>query len=182
MGNTIGDRIDVENHKDRVEINIYGKIKGWQESLLFAWVLMWSLCGIYVAIFFFQPLQFEEKLFLMAYMAFWAYFEYMAVRTWVWRKWGFEKIIVSAKELHIEANLKTFGKPKTYFTENIKDFGLTQKENAFTSSYFNSFWILGGEKLTFNYMGKDIVFGKQLKEEEARRLASVIRRYFKRKK
>jgi hypothetical protein len=132
-------------------------------------------------VFFFQPLSLEEKLFLLVYLAFWAYFEYMAVRTWAWRKWGKEIIEVEAGELRISANLKTFGSPAKYFTQNIKNFGPIRKSTSFSSVYFNSFWILGGESLGFDYMGKKVAFGKQLDSEKAQKLSSLLRKYFKKK-
>jgi hypothetical protein len=181
MSEKIGERIQIEKDKQQLRVEVSGKIKNWQESVLFAWVLMWTLCGLYVMVFFFQPLSFEEKMFLLVYLTFWAYFEYIAVRTWAWRKWGKEIIEISNGEMRLSSNLKTFGAPQKFFTQNVKNFGVVKKTTSFASVYFNSFWIIGGESIGFEYMGKKVAFGKQLSEQEAQKLSSLIRKYFKKK-
>ena len=182
MSDKIGERIEFWKEKSNVTVHISGKVKGWQESLLFAWLIMWSLCGLYIAFYFFQAKVTEEKIFLFVYLIFWGYFEYIVGKTWFWRKWGKEVIKIHEGNLEITNQIRKSGNTERYFTQNISELGLVKNTNlSFVAVYFNSFWIRGGEVLSFKYMGKEIRFGRQLSEEEAKRLLTVLRKYFKKK-
>ena len=181
MSDKIGDRITFWKEKDKVEIHISGKVKPWQESLLFAWLGMWTLCGLYIMVFFFQELNMEEKLFLFVYLVFWGYFEYIVGRTWMWRKWGKEVIQVEGGNLELTNQVRKSGQTNRYFVQNIKNLSFEAEKSSFISIYFNSFWIRGGERISFQYMGKEVRFGRQLSEDECKRLLSVLKKYLRKK-
>ena len=179
----MSDRIEIKKDGNGIIICISGKMKKWHESVLFGWLAAWSFCGIYIMFFFLQPLSFDEKIFLLAYLAFWAYFEYMAARAWIWRKKGVETIKLNDGNLSMDNNLPTFGGHKSYFIENIKNLGfIEKKKNSFSSSYFSSFWIIGGETISFEYFGKLVALGKQIEQEDAQQVLTVLRKFLKRKK
>jgi len=179
----MSERVEIKKDGNGIVIFISGKMKKWHESLLFGWLVIWALCGFYVMAFLFQELSFEEKMFLLAYLAFWGYFEYMAARAWIWRKKGMEILKLGDGNLHMQNNLPTFGSPKSYFLENIKNLGIIQREeNSFSSSYFSSFWIIGGETISFEYFDKTVILGKQLSREDSQKVLTALRKFLKRKK
>ncbi|MGB0403936.1 MAG: hypothetical protein ACPGEG_07555 [Salibacteraceae bacterium] len=182
MSDKIGERIEFWKEKSSVKIHISGKVKGWQESLLFAWLLLWTLCGIYIAVYFFQAVVTEQKVFLFVYLIFWGYFEYIVGKTWFWRKWGKEVIYIHEGNLELTDQIREAGKTQRYFTQNISELTLVKNSNlSFVAVYFNSFWVRGGETISFKCLGKEVRFGKQLTEEEAKRLLTVVRKYLKKK-
>ena len=69
----IGERINYKTEAGNLEVSISGKIPKWQESLLFFWVLAWSLCGIFIVQYLFGDWPRDQKLFLVVYLAFWAF-------------------------------------------------------------------------------------------------------------
>jgi len=176
----IGERINYKTEAGNLEVSISGKIPKWQESLLFFWVLAWSLCGIFIVQYLFGDWPRDQKLFLVVYLAFWAFFEYKAVHAWLWRKFGFESIIVKDGQLFLKNNILDKGKTIKYFTQNIKDFGwLSSNPKSFGNVYFKSFWLVGGETIGFVHFGQKVTFGMQLEEREAAKLIGLIRKHFK---
>lgn len=178
----IGDRISYTIDAGNVDVKISGKIPKWQETLLFVWVVAWSLCGVFIVQYLFGDWPREQKLFLTVYLAFWAFFEYKAVQAYLWRKFGFESIQLSQGELFIKNDVMGRGKQTKYFTENIKEFGwINADSKSFGSVYFSSFWMVGGETIGFKHLGQKVAFGRQLDEREAAKLIGVLRKYFKKK-
>jgi hypothetical protein len=59
--------------------------------------------------------------------------------------------------------------------DNIKRLEVVRRDKTkFLHTLDQSFWIIGGDALSFQYFRKSIVFGKQLSEREAGALAKVI--------
>ncbi len=48
------------------------------------------------------------------------------------------------------------------------------EQKSLQSAWENSPWIRGGERIEFEYMGKNIRFGRKLKESEAKQLFQLI--------
>ena len=68
------------------------------------------------------------------------------------------------------------GKIKVYEFDFIKDFKVIEsKENSFFENLNNSYWVIAGEKLTFDYYGKEIKFGFQLSDTDATALFKYIK-------
>lgn len=178
----IGERITYKTDNGQLEVSISGKIPKWQETLLFGWAIAWSLCGLFILQYLFGDWPKEQKLFLVAYLAFWAYFEYKAVYAWLWRKYGFESITIKNGDLFLKNDLLGRGKVTKYFTQNIKDFGfLNTNPKSFGSVYFNSFWMVGGETIGFKHLSQKVTLGRQLNEKDAAKLIGVLRKHFKKK-
>lgn len=179
---TIGERVSYTVDQGRVEMKITGKIKKWQETLLLTWLVAWTLCGFYILMYLFGDWTLDQKFFLVAYLVFWAYFEYKAAHAWLWRRFGFEQIIVSEGNLTIKNNILGRGKLNKYFTQNIKEFGwISLEEGSFNSVYFKSFWLVGGESIGFKYMGQKIGLGRQLPKSDAAKAIGILKKYFKKK-
>ena len=71
--------------------------------------------------------------------------------------------------------IKKYGTSKEYFIENIDKISLAFPEkNSFQAAWENSPWIRGGERLTFDYKGKSIRFGRKLDEKDAKLLFQLI--------
>tara|TARA_B100000508_G_scaffold141087_1_gene146209 strand:+ start:14578 stop:15312 length:735 start_codon:yes stop_codon:yes gene_type:complete len=180
----MSEKIEIKKSGSGAVIFIAGKMKNWHESVLLAWLVLWTVCGIYIMYSFFQITNQDEKMFLLVYLAFWAYFEYMAARAWIWRRKGKEILKIGEGRLEIRNNLKGFGNPKTYFIDNIKDLKVntSNSNNSFAGTYNKSFWIVGGGSIAFTHLGKEVIFGRQLNAEDCQKVLTALRKYFKRKK
>ena len=178
----IGNKIEFSTEGKRISVEIFGRSTRWKESLLFGWAVAWTICGLYILAFLFGPISTEERFFLMAYLAFWAYFEYKVVYAWLWRKFGKEVLYTSDGNLFIKNDLFGKGEEKKYFLENIQNLGIINHDkSSFSWAFGNSFWVVGGEMIGFDYMGQKIVIAKQIEDADAEQLSKLLKKYFKKK-
>lgn len=180
MSQNIGERIVFEKKDKTLRVEISGRIERWKETVLFAWGIAWTLCGLYIMIFFFGDWTMDEKIFLLIYLAFWAFFEYKVVNTWLWRKFGKEIIMIRDGELELKNDVLGYGSAKRFFVDNIENLDpINADPKAFSTVYNRSFWIIGGESVGFEYMGQKAGFGRQLEEKDAFQLAKLIKKNLK---
>jgi hypothetical protein len=114
--------------------------------------------------------------YLLAFLAFWAYFLLMIGRATLWRLKGFELWRIKDGVLTVKDSLFGYGRAHDYFVDNISRLGLLQIERSSWKYQWNeSDWVIGGERLGFEHLGKKVVFGKGLTEEEARKLVPILK-------
>ena len=135
---------------------------------MFLWLMAWTVCGILVLLNYFRITQQEARVFILVYLSFWAYYEFKIMRTFIWKKWGKEKIWVQDGILHYKKEVNGKGKTEEYEADLINEMRLIDINQRNFSDFINqSFWIKGGERITFSYMSKNIRFGMQISDEEA---------------
>ncbi|MCE9539899.1 MAG: hypothetical protein K8R85_11875 [Bacteroidetes bacterium] len=177
----IGKRISIKRTESELSIVILSLINKLKSRFLFLWFILWSISGIIVLSQYFIMHDPNTKTAIIVWMGFWAYFEYKIFHAYLWRKSGKEKIKINDKKLLYKRDVSGRGKIKTYEIDFIKDLRLIEpKENSFMEDLNNSYWVIGGEKLTFDYYGKEIKFGLQLDEADAKALLKLIMKEIKR--
>ncbi len=162
------DRIFYEEKDGLLTIMVTSTITKAKMNLLFIWLMLWTLCGIIVFSQFFAAHSREMKLMMLVWFAFWSYFEYKIGYAYLWRKTGKEIIRIIDGKLFLKRDIGGSGKEDSYLTGNItklKTIDFNSKQ--FTQTMNNSFWVIGGETVFFEYMGKTIGCGLQLSEPEA---------------
>jgi hypothetical protein len=113
---------------------------------------------------------------LIVWLGFWAYFEFRIFKAFMWRKYGVEKVKLKENKFFYKRDVAGKGKIKVYEFDFIKDIRIVElKENSFADNMNNSYWMVGGEKLAFDYYGKEIKFAMQIEESEAKALMKVIK-------
>lgn len=173
----IGKRISIKHKEEEISIVIVSAIEKKKIALLFTWLFLWSIGGVIVFVQLFIIKEAETKVALAVWLAFWTYFEYKIIIAFLWRKSGVEKIKLRANSLFYKRSIAGRGKVRNFQFDFIKDFKtITPKENSFSESVNNSYWVIAGERLTFDYMGKEIKFGIQLPEKEADQLYRIIKK------
>ncbi len=148
-----------------------------KEALLITWAIAWILCGAYV-IYARTELAEDDPLrqYLLAFLAFWAYFAFKIGRVVLWRTKGFELWRIKDGSLTIKDSILGYGKASTYFVENIQKLGLLNFDETSIKWQLNdSPWVMGGERLGFEYLGKKVIFGKGITDEEARNVLSLLK-------
>ena len=121
-------------------IVISGKIPRWQESVLFSWAVLWMFCGIAVIWQIFGEWPREQKMYMLIFLVFWAYFAYKGLYALVWRLWGKEMIKVTPESILVKRDIKSYGKAIRYQRDNIKDVRLNEQDDrSFATVYHNSF-------------------------------------------
>lgn len=176
----ISERISFRKSPDETTIIITGKIDRSKESLLLAWILAWSFCGILILVSLFGDFPREQKLYFIIFLSFWAYFEYKVINVFRYRKWGKEYLRIADGKLSIKRSISKIAKANEYFIENIKNLSIIEKNNKnFFQQLEQSFWTIGDEAVSFECLGKYIKFGIQLDKNEANKLFKLIKEELK---
>ena len=176
----ISDRISYQNHPDSFSVVVSGKIERWKESALLAWVVAWTACGAFFVYELTTDLPSETKMGIFILLFFWLYFEIRVGRALLWRLFGFEQIRFKEGQFSIKRNIKGYGKRRDYFVENITSFQIVDRATrSIVASMEESFWVVGGERLYFDHLGKKVGLGMQLSEAETKKLQELLNKQLK---
>lgn len=173
----LSDRVSVDRQGGRTTVVISARVSRSQERLLVAWVVVWALCGAYVLhVLLDVPKGEQLRQFLLVFLAFWAYFLVKIGKAALWRLKGFEFWRIQNGTLTIKDSLFGYGKATEHFVDNIQKLGIINLDPTSWKWQWNqSIWVIGAEKLGFEYLGRKVVFGKGLSDEEARKLVSILK-------
>jgi hypothetical protein len=173
----IGKRISIKRSEKEISIIIISFSEKIKNILLFSWLFIWTVSGFLVLSQYFMTTDKDSKVMLMVWLAFWVYFEYRSFKALMWRKYGIEKIKLRENKLFYKREIAGKGKISVFELDFIKDLRIVElKENSFADNMNNAYWAIGGERLAFDYYGKEIKLGLQLKEEEALALHKIIKK------
>lgn len=176
----IGKRISIKQKEQELSIVILSTVNKTKRTLLFCWFFLWSLSGVIV---FTQSLLIHEentKVALIVWLGFWAYFEYKIFRAYMWRRFGVEKIKLRENKLFYKRDVGGRGKIKVFEYDFIKDFRIIdKKEDSLLENLNNSYWVVAGERIAFDYYGKEIKLGLQVDDEETEGLYKLLKRKIK---
>lgn len=171
----IGKRISVIQSKQELRIEITQQIERWQEALLIGWIAAWTFCGCVFLYYSFAPAERVQQIYFMILSAVWLFFFVRITKVYIWRKIGKEVITISSGKLSIRNAFGKMGKTQDFLFHNIFKLGLVKKDPTnFFAFLDNSFWIIGGDKVGFNYNGAKIMLGKQLSVKDSELLVRVI--------
>ena len=179
----LSDKISIRRSNGKTSVVILARSERWKEALLLFWLLAWTFSGMVFLFYFFADTPYRHQLPLLVLIFFWLYFELKAVKAFIWRRNGYERLTFSGETLILEARPLFFGKPRRFDLREIEGITkISQSEKNFFSFIDASFWSTSGERLVFNYRGKDIVFGKQINDEECTKLIGVLNNELKKRK
>ncbi len=179
----IGENISFVDTDTKTTIIIVPKTSGIFKSLFGAWVCMWFILGCAGAWGWYtfvgtdqnEANAQQQHIIMLVFMAFWTYYFYRVVRSFLWVMFGKELIKIDKIAFTIKRAYRSFGKMNEYYIENIKKMELhLPKERSFQQAYENSPWIQGGERIQFEYMNKNIRFGRKLNEKDAKLLFQLV--------
>ncbi len=172
----IGQQISIQQKENELSIVILSLKTKIKNNILFAWLLLWSVSGVIVFTQYFLVPDPDTKTAIIVWMGFWAYFEYKTVIAYRWRTLGKEIIKVREGKLLYKRDVAGKGKIKEYNLDFIKDLRFIEpKENSFFENLNDSYWVVAGERLAFDYYGAEIKLGLQLGEADAKQLIKRIK-------
>jgi hypothetical protein len=173
----IGERISISKKDDSTSIIIYPEKSKINQTILFIWFILWTAGGVIMLIGRQLGYYSAPKTYVLVWMAFWLYFEYVTAYALIWRSFGFERILIKNNKLYLKNEIRGKGKLKIFDIEFIKDLQLVPiDERSFAKVMSDSYWMPGGERLYFWYQGKQIRFGQQLNENDAKELLKFLKR------
>jgi hypothetical protein len=172
----IGNRISILRKENELSIVILSFQEKTKNLFLLIWFSLWSLSGIVMLTQYFSLTDPNTKTVIIVWIGFWAYFEYKIFIAYRWRKYGKEIIKIRDGKLMYKRDVAGKGKTKEYAIDFIKDLRyLEPAENSFFENLNDSYWVIGNEKIGFDYYGAEIKFGMQLDAKDATALIKLIK-------
>ncbi len=176
----LSERISILKQENLLSIVILPGLDKKRLMAILLWLVAWTLCGIVMFIGYFQTKQEDAKLFIIIYLSFWFYFEYNILRSYFWKRSGKEKLWIKDGILHYQRELHERGKITQLETSLVNPVELIElRPTRFMDTISQSFWIKGGERLVLQSQAKQIRFGMQLSDEDAKVLRKEINNYLK---
>lgn len=173
----VSNRVRLTQSPEAAEIHISGEIDRWKVSALSAWLLAWLFCGGIVIREFLVNDEREFRLVLFVFLVFWAYYFWRIGKVWLYRKSGYEKVRITPGEITLSRKTAGKVKPSRYFIENIPELKrIDIPEKSFAYTFENQWWVLGGERIGFDYNGKFVRFAMQLDEKETREVIGFLKK------
>lgn len=169
-------KVSYQQHADSFSIVVSAKIERWKEAVLMAWVAAWTASGLFFMYQLTQPLPRETKMGVVILLFFWLYFELRVGRALAWRLWGYEQLRFSPGKFSIKQNIRGYGKRRDYFVGNIERFKVVEKSTSFFGTMDESFWVMGGQRIYFEHLGKKVGVGMQLDEQDTRKLLDLLQK------
>lgn len=174
----LSERVSVDRKDGRTSVVISARPTKGKEAILVTWTVAWLMCGIYIMVARMDlPPGDPLRQYLLVFLAFWAYFMLRVGKATLWRLKGFELWRIKDGTLTVKDSLFGYGKATSYFVDNIQKLGLVEVDPGSWKWQWNeSVWVIGGERLEFEHLGRKAVFGKGLSDEEARQLIPLLKR------
>jgi hypothetical protein len=171
----IGKRITYVQKEDELSIVVSSFSDKKKNILLLTWTIAWTLGGIAMLVYLFYVPAGQMKTMLLVWLGFWVYFEYKVWKAYTWRKFGKEIIKIGKGHFFYKQDNRGAGKIHDYQTESIQDLGKYSKsQGEIVNHFMSSYWVVGGETLSFRYYGKEILFGRELEEKDAKVLLKLL--------
>ena len=171
----IGKRISIKRSDEGFSIVILSLADKLKNRLLLLWLALWSIAGIIVFSQYFTITDPNTRIAVIVWLGFWLYFEFKITGAYLWRKSGKEIIKIRENKLLYKRDVSGRGKIKTYTADFIKDLHIVEPKESFWESINNSYWVIAGEKLAFDYYGREIKLGLQLDDTDTKALLKTIK-------
>lgn len=174
----IGDRISILTKEGVLSIVILPTANKTKLVLMFLWLLAWSVSGIIVITNYFRINDPDQKLFILIFLSFWAYFEFNILRAFIWKKFGKEKLWIQNGILYYQREINKKGKINEYNLSLISPLQLIElKPTRFADTINQSFWVKGGERIEFASQSVLVQLGLQISDKEAKIIISEVNRF-----
>jgi len=171
----IGERVSYVDTDKLTTIVIYPERVKWKNNLLKAWMSVWLLIGLYVILQLFADYSSDEKLMLTIFLSFWLYFTVRIGKATLWQLNGKELIRINDQALILKKSIFSYGKAHTYFLENIRKINIDEvKDTSLGIQFEKSIWVVGGERISFDYMSKSIRLGRKLNDQDTKLLFRLL--------
>jgi len=174
----IGKRISVIKNQEELSIVISSSENKRNAYFRLFWLLSWIVCGGIILSLYNSGLREKEKIFIYVFFVFWIYFLFRATYSFLWKMWGMEIIKIREEKFFIRKAIKTTGKIFIYETDFIKN--IRKKEvnlKSMVAAISSADWLENRETLAFDYYGREIKFGYNLNDDDAKELLKIVKHY-----
>ncbi len=171
----ISDRVSILKKENVLSIVILPTTNKTKLNLMFLWLLAWSVSGVIIFTNYFRLTNPDQKLFILIFLSFWAYFEFNIARAFIWKKFGKEKLWIQDGILHYQREINKKGKINEFNLDLIGPLSVIElKATRFSDTINQSFWVKGGERIQFSSQAALISLGLQINDKEAREIVKEV--------
>lgn len=174
----LSNRIKYQTLENETEVFIAPDKNEEAEKQVKLWLALFTLAGLSMLIgapFFVSGR--EEVAVVFIYMVFWLYFEIKVFSAYRYRSGGQEKIVLNDKQFIYTLEKNKRGIPKSYELDKISNWRFEEKsQSGFMGMINQSAWMIAGESVCFDYEGRSISIGIQLKKGEAEHLIKWLKK------
>ncbi len=139
---------------------------------------LWIVGGILIGINYFRIEDHNTKVFILVWLAFWAYFSYVIGKAFLWQWSGKELIKIRNGKLIYKRDVKGRGWVLDYHLEKIKNMRkYGEKTPEWIKRFGGDYWMIDCDSITFGYEEKEIAFGYKLSEKETDKIIKLLLQY-----
>lgn len=172
-------KIDIKEEKNSITITIFPNYNQQKQNLLMVWMVLFSLCGVAIISQFFFDYPKSTKIFFIVYLVFWMFFEFKVIYAIRWRKLGKEIITIDDEGVFLTKNIARRGITEKIELENISSVDILKHKDNPIYDISSSYWNTNHYTLCFLVNEKQIPFGVDLSEKQAKKLLNIAKEHVK---
>lgn len=172
-------KIDIKEEKNSITITIFPNYNQQKQNLLMVWMVLFSLCGAAIISQFFFDYPKSIKIFFIVYLVFWLFFEFKVIYAIRWRKFGKEIITIDNEGVFLTKNIAQRGITEKIELENISSVDILKHKDKPIYDISSSYWNTNHYTLYFLVNEKQIPFGVDLSEKQAKKLLKIAKEHVK---
>lgn len=176
----IGKRISVVKTDEEFSVVISAASTKRPAYFLFFWLICWASCGIVIIPEYRNTENENFKVFIIVFSFFWLYFFIRSLYSFFWKLYGMEIIKIKQGKFFVRRAVKSWGKVHVYDSDFMKDIRVRAlNPHSVMNAISSADWLENREMLAFDYYGKEIRFGYNLREEEAKELLKMVKHHLR---
>lgn len=173
-------RVEIDKSDNGLLVTIKAFKDEAKQKMLLVWIILFSLCGIFILAQFFYDYDRSSKLFFAVYLAFWMFFEFKVVYAYRWRLLGVEKIKISSSEFSLTKEIGKRGITQVFELNEVGNVRLFESdEHSFIKAMNSSYWNINKYSLVFDYKNQPNPFAIDLEKNEAKKLLKEIEQFIR---
>jgi hypothetical protein len=176
---SISERASFVENENELSIVISSAINRTKAKNIGIIFFLWLIGGIVIGVNYFRIEDHNTKIFILVWLAFWAYFSYVIGKAFFWQWSGKELIKIRSGKLIYKKDVNGRGWVMDYDLEKIskmRKYG--EKTPGWLQKFGGDYWSVDCDSLAFDYEGKEVAIGYKLSEKESDRILKLLRGKF----
>lgn len=136
---------------------------------------LWIIGGILIGLNYFKVEDHNTKVFMLVWLAFWAYFSYVIAKAFLWQWSGQEILKIRNGKLFYKRDVKGRGWVLDYDLsgiKNIRKYG--EKTPQWIKRLGGDYWNVDCDAIAFDSDEKEIAIGYKLSEQETDKIIKLL--------
>ncbi|HET6989843.1 MAG TPA: hypothetical protein VFJ43_00910, partial [Bacteroidia bacterium] len=148
---TISPRASFVQNENELSIVISSAVNRSKAKNIGIILVLWLIGGIVIGVNYFRIDDHNTKVFILVWLAFWAYFSYVIGKAFLWQWSGKELIKIRNGELFYKRDVNSRGWVLNYKLENISDLRkYGEKTPGWLKRFGGDYWSVDCDSLAFD--------------------------------